>query len=193
MKFPEFKGPDGEDAYFTFLKNLNHLRQRSYSKPLSFPYALPVLKRFTEPRPPPGPSTKTYDAPDVPQHHQPTKRVQAFPHPWSPEDMKLVLCEKLQTGRDGWSQAYTGKLTIGTRTCDVVVKLYQECMFRDPSSTNFYGPEGVFDGDWMSGTEVAQREAWSYNMLDRYQGSTIPYSYGFYEVTGISFKTHFIH
>jgi hypothetical protein len=40
MKFPEFKAPDGEDAYFNLLKSLDYLRQRAYSKPLSFPYAL---------------------------------------------------------------------------------------------------------------------------------------------------------
>ena len=52
----------------------------------------------------------------------------------------------------GWSHVYGGRLTIGKQTCVVVVKLYQECMFRDPSPLNFYGLEGIFDGDWPSGS-----------------------------------------
>ena len=83
----------------------------------------------------------------------------------------------------GWSHVYGGRLTIGKQTCVVVVELYQECMFRDPSPLNYYGLEGIFDGDWPSGTEVAQREAWAYKQLQQYQGSTVPYSYGFYTIT----------
>jgi hypothetical protein len=96
--------------------------------------------------------------------------------------MHVVLEGELQTGREGWSQVYEGRLNIGKQTCVVVVKLYQECMFRDPSPVNFYGSEGIFEGDWPSGTEVAQREAWAYKQLHQYQGSTVPYSYGFYRV-----------
>jgi hypothetical protein len=81
----------------------------------------------------------------------------------------------LQTGYGRWSQVYASKLTVGRRTCDIMVKLYRECMFREPDSTNFYGSEGIFEGDWPSGTEVAQREAWAYKRLQRYQGSTVPY------------------
>lgn len=99
--------------------------------------------------------------------------------------MHVVLEEELQTGRDGWSQVYRGQLTIGKQTCVVVVKLYQECMFRDPSAIDFYGSE-EFEGGWPSGTEVAQREAWAYQLLQQYQGSTVPYSYGFYTVTYLS-------
>jgi hypothetical protein len=109
--------------------------------------------------------------------------MRVFPELSSPTEMHVVLEGELQTGRDGWSQVYEGRLTIGNQTCVVVVKLYQECMFRDPSAVNFYGSEGIFEGDWPSGTEVAQREAWAYKQLQQYQGSTVPYSYGFYTVT----------
>ena len=97
--------------------------------------------------------------------------------------MHLILDAELQTGRDGWSQVYEGRLgTQGEQPRVVVVKLYQECMFPDPSAVNFYGSEGIFEGDWPSGTEVAQREAWAYERLRGYQGSVVPYSYGFYTV-----------
>jgi len=72
-----------------------------------------------------------------------------FPELSSPKEMQAVLERELQTG---------------------VVKLYQECMFPDPSSVNFYGSEGIFEGDWPSGTKVAQREAWAYKLLQQYQG-----------------------
>ncbi|KIM87815.1 hypothetical protein PILCRDRAFT_262204 [Piloderma croceum F 1598] len=93
--------------------------------------------------------------------------------------MKVVLKGELQTGRrEGWSQVYAGYLTIGARSCNVVVKLYQECMFRDPSPDDFCDSGGMFEGSWPSGTEVAQRAAWRYQQLQQYQGSTLPYSCG---------------
>jgi hypothetical protein len=109
--------------------------------------------------------------------------MRVFPELSSPAEMTIVLEQELQTGRKVWSQVYEGRLTVGTQSCNVIVKLYQECMFRDPKGVNFYGSEGIFEGDWPSGTEVAQREAWAYKQLQEYQGSTIPYSYGFYTVT----------
>jgi hypothetical protein len=84
--------------------------------------------------------------------------------------MKNILEKELQTGRNRWAQVYEGQLSIGTLTCNVVVKLYQECMFRDPSQMNFYGSKGIFEGDWPSLTQVAQREAWAYKQLQGYQG-----------------------
>jgi hypothetical protein len=62
-------------------------------------------------------------------------------------------------------------------------------MFRDPNLADFYNPNpnGIPDGGLFSATEVAQREAWAYKMLAQYQGSSIPFSYGFYIVMFTSF------
>jgi hypothetical protein len=147
------------------------------------------VDQCTNPGPPQG-RTETSVPPVVPQRYQPKKRMRVFPELSSPTAMHVVLEEKLQTGRDGWSQVYEGRLTIGEQTYLVMVKLYQECMFRDPSAVNFYGSEGIFEGDWPSGTEVAQREAWAYKQLQQYQGSTVPYSYGFYMVTCFPLSLH---
>ena len=165
------------------------LREKVYMAPLTFPHTLQVVDQCTNPDPPQG-HTETSVPPEVPQHHQPKKRMRIFPELSSPKEMQVVLERELQTGRKGWSQVYAGRLTVRTRTCDVVVKLYQECMFPDPSSVNFYGSEGIFEGDWPSGTEVAQREAWAYKLLQQYHGFIVPYSYGFYTVTCIYFLLH---
>jgi hypothetical protein len=180
--FPTFEPPRCEKDYLNFVEQLIDLRQKAYRAPLTFPHTLSVVDQCTDPGPPQG-RTETSVPPVVPQCHQPKRRMRVFPELSSPIAMHVVLEEELQTGRDGWSQVYGGRLTIGKQTCVVVVKLYQECMFRDPSAVNFYGSEGIFEGDWPSGTEVAQREAWAYKQLQQYQGSTVPYSYGFYTVT----------
>jgi len=161
-----------------FFHQLLDSRKKVYRAPLNFPHVLSVVDQCTNPSPPQG-RTETSVPPVVPQRHQPKKRTRFFPELSSPTAMHVVLDGELQTGRDGWSQVFEGRLTIGKQTCVVVVKLYQECMFPDPSAINFYGSE-VFEGDWPSGTEVAQREAWAYKQLQQYQGSTVPYSYGFY-------------
>jgi hypothetical protein len=88
--------------------------------------------------------------------------MRVFPES-SPKDMYVVLEAEMQTGRSGWSQVFAGRLTIGTRTCDIVVKLYHECMFQDPSASDFYGSE--IPGEWLAGIQVAQIEAWAYEKL----------------------------
>ena len=180
--FPTFKPPQCREQYLEFRKQLTALREEVYKAPLTLPHTLAVIDRCTNPRPPLG-HTEISSPPVTPRYHEPKKRMNAFPEPWFPAQMKIVLEKELQTGRNGWAQVYEGQLSIDTRSCNVVVKLYQECMFRDPSEINFYGSEGIFEGDWPSGTEVAQREAWAYKQLQEYQGSTVPYSYGFYTVT----------
>jgi hypothetical protein len=180
--FPRFQPPRCENDCIIFVKQLSNLRQDVYQRPLSFPHHLPVEAQCQHPSSPPG-HAATFDPPGVPQCHQPKGRTRVFDELSSPNDMKVVLKGELQTGREGWSQVYTGRLTIGARSCNVVVKLYQECMFRDPCPADFYGSGGIFEDGWPSGTEVAQREAWGYQQLQQYQGSTLPYSYGFYKVT----------
>ena len=180
--FPTFKPPRCREEYLEFRHKLTTLRKEVYKAPLTLPHTLPVIDRCTNPRPPLG-HTETSSPPVVPQRHEPKKRMRGFLELLSPAEMKVVLENELQAGRDGWAQVYEGQLTIGTQSCKVVVKLYQECMFRDPCEINCYGSKGIFEGDWPSGTEVAQREAWAYNQLQEYQGSTVPYSYGFYTVT----------
>lgn len=177
--FPTFQPPRCEKDYLNFLQHLMDLRENVYRAPLTFPHTLQVVDQCTDPYPPRG-RTEISAPPKVPQHHQPKKRMRIFPELSSPEEMQVVIERGLQTGCEKWSQVYAGRLTVRARTCDVVVKLYQECMFPEPSSVNFYGSEGIFEGDWPSGTELAQREAWAYNLLQQYQGSTVPYSYGFY-------------
>jgi hypothetical protein len=180
--FPTFKPPCCREEYLEFRQQLSALREEVYKTPLILPHTLPVVGRCTNPVPPLG-HTETSSPPVVPQRHEPKKRIRIFPELSPPSELQVVLEKELQTGRSGWAQVYEGQLTIGTRSCDVVVKLYQECMFCDPSEINFYGSEGIFEGDWPSGTEVAQREAWAYKQLQKYQGSTVPHSYGFYTVT----------
>ena len=187
--FATFQPPRCEKDYLNFVEQLIDLRQKAYRAPLTFPHTLSVVDQCTNPGPPQG-RTETSVPPVVPWRHQPKKCMRVFPELSSPTAMHVVLAEELQTGRDGWSQVYEGRLTIGEQTCLVVVKLYQECMFRDPSAFNFYGSEGIFEGDWPSGTEVAQREAWAYKQLQQYQGSTVPYSYGFYMVTCFPSSLH---
>jgi hypothetical protein len=189
--FPTFQPPRCEKDYLDFLQQLMDLRAKAFITPLTFPHTLQVVDQCTDPCPPQG-HTETYVSPEVPQRHQPKKRMRVFPELSSPKEMQVVLERELQTGLKGWSQVYGGRLTIHTQTCDVIVKLYQECMFPDPSPLNFFGSKGIFEGDWPSGTEVAQREAWAYKLLRRYQGSTVPYSYGFYTVTCMHFITYFV-
>jgi hypothetical protein len=188
--FPTFQPPRCEKDYLNFLQQLIDLREKAHRAPLTFPHTLQVVDQCTNPCPPQG-STETSVPPEVPQRHQPKKRMRIFPEHSSPQEMQVVLERELQTGRKGWSQVYAGRLTVRTQTCNIVVKLYQECMFPDPSSVNFYGSEGIFESDWPSGTEVAQREAWAYKLLQLYQGYIVPYSYGFYTVTCIHFVTSF--
>ena len=181
--FPTFQPPRCEKDYLSFLQQLLDLRKKAYNAPLTFPHTLQAANQCTNPCPPQG-RTETSIPPEVPQLCQPKKHMHVLPELSSPEEMQVVLERELQTGRKGWSQVYAGRLTARRRTCDVVVKLYQECMFPDPSSINFYGSKDIFEGDWPSGTEVAQREAWAYNLLQQCQGSTIPYSYGIWFLYG---------
>ena len=135
--FPTFQPPRCEEDLLGFLGDLSVWRARAI-EPLKFPQTLTVVDQCANPRPPLG-HTETSDAPKVPERHQPKKRMRVFPELSSPKEMRVVLEGELQTGYGRWSQVYASKLTIGRRTCDVVVKLYRECMFREPDSTNFYG------------------------------------------------------
>jgi hypothetical protein len=76
-------------------------------------------------------STETSTPPVVPRCHQPKQRIRVFPEFSSPAGMKIVPEKELQTGCNRWAQVYEGQLTIGTQSCHVVVKLYQECTFPD--------------------------------------------------------------
>jgi hypothetical protein len=184
--FPDFQPPRCDEEHKKLCENLSISRAKAYKHTLYLPGSeLPVLAQCTNPHPPPG-QTEVYDSPEVPRRHQPRKRAQGFPELSLPSDMHVFLDHPIQTGRHGWAQVYAGRLTIQQKTCDVVVKLYQECMFRDPDSSSFYAPNGYLSGDWSSATDIAQQEAWAYSMLKEYQGSTIPYSYGFYIVSGRS-------
>jgi hypothetical protein len=180
--FPHFEPPHCKDEYYALLDRLSDLRRKAVEKPLRLPHDLMVVDQCTDPRPPDG-TTEILNDPQLPSQHQPKQRARVFPEFSSPEDMQVVLVEAIQTGEGGWAQVYAGRFTIGTRSCDVIVKLYQECMFRKPYGSEFYGMD---KGEWPSATEVAQCEAWAYQMLEQYQGSTIPYSYGFYNVTSFS-------
>jgi len=183
--FPKFQPPTCDEDYNKFRENLYILRAKAYKDTFELPgFELPVLAQCTDPNPPPG-TIEVYEAPDVPRHHQPIRRVRYFPELSSPNDMHVFLDHPLQTGCQGWAQVYAGRLSIHGKTRDVVVKLYQECMFRDPDSRNFYAIDGYHTSDWNPATTVAQWEAWAYLMLKEYQGSTVPYSFGFYTVSGI--------
>jgi len=166
--FPEFQAPRCDEEYNKFRKNLSNSRSKAYKDTFNLPgFELPVLAQCTDPYPPPG-QIEVHEAPDVPRRHQPIMRVRHFPELSSPNDMHVFLDHPLQTGRQGWAQVYAGRLSIHGKTCDVVVKLYQECMFRDPDPRNFYAIDGYRTSDWNPATTVAQREAWAYLMLKEY-------------------------
>jgi hypothetical protein len=181
--FPRFKQPRCREDYTTLIDDMRARRREASAIKWKFPHVLPVLNDCKDPVPWEG-STDISQPPQVPRRHQPKQRQRVFPEVSSPRDMQVLLLTPLQTGYTKWSQVYVALLTIGGRSCEVVIKLYQQCMFLEPNSANV--------DEWSSATEVAQREAWAYQMLERYQGSTIPYSYGFYMVNGIQFIPHFI-
>jgi hypothetical protein len=183
--FPDFKPPRCDEEYNKLRDSLSISRAKAYKNTIDLPgFQLPVLAQCMDPHPPLG-QTEVYEVPDIPRRHQPRRRMRNFPELSSPNDMLVCLDHPLQTGRRGWAQVYAGKLTIHRKTCDVVVKLYQECMFQDPDPSNFYAVNGYLSSDWSSATDIAQQEAWAYSMLKDYQGTTIPNSYGFYIVSGI--------
>jgi hypothetical protein len=169
--FPRFKQPRCREDYTTLIDDMRARRREASAIKWKFPHVLPVLNDCKDPVPWEG-STDISQPPQVPRRHQPKQRQRVFPEVSSPRDMQVLLLTPLQTGYTKWSQVYVALLTIGGRSCEVVIKLYQQCMFLEPNSANV--------DEWSSATEVAQREAWAYQMLERYQGSTIPYSYGFY-------------
>jgi len=90
-----------------------------------------------------------------------------------------MVTEPLHTGVDQLSQTYRSRVTQQNReSINVIVKLFQQSLLPYPSLENIV--DELSKGDWISATELAEREAWAYDKMAALQGTTIPHSYGFY-------------
>ena len=181
--FPTFQPPREKD-YLKSVEQLIVLREKAYKAPLTFPHTLSVVDQCTHPSPPQGRTERHL-------------YLQSF---LSAISRKGVLCVSFLSFRllqqCTWSWRKNCRLGAmdGRRSTGADLPLasgpalswwsYTEsACFEIPALSIFTVRRGIFEGDWPSGTEVAQREAWAYKQLQQYQGSTVPYSYGFYTVT----------
>jgi hypothetical protein len=101
----------------------------------------------------------------------------------------LVLSEPLRAGLDTLSQVWKARTRDGA---SFVVKIFTSFMASEPGwqwSDDPKDKEGGEVIDFMPDEEAAHREAWAYEKLRVLQGSYIPHSYGFYEVSIAYFLT----
>lgn len=178
--FPPFTPLHNKTEFDLFLNSLKHLRQKSFERPVTFPSVLPFLRACRNPTPPPG-SAPLPETCRIPSIFRPETRQRLLPK--SPlTEMPLILTESIQTGANHLSQTYRGHVNLpGCKPANVVVKLFQQSLFRYPCPAHFF--DRLSRGNWRSATYLAQREAWAYDKMTMLQGTTIPHSYGFYMVS----------
>jgi hypothetical protein len=69
--------------------------------------------------------------------------------------------------------------TVDEHQETVIVKIYQDCLVEEPW---WSGMDNTLEEYW-SIEEISHREAWAFGTLAELQGSLIPHSYGFYNVS----------
>jgi hypothetical protein len=120
-----------------------------------------------------------------PSQSHPIKRQRAAESSMFP----LVLSEPLRVGLGTLSQVWKAKTRDGA---SFVVKIFTSFMSSKPGwqwSDDPKDKEGGEVIDFMPDEEAAHREAWAYERLRVLQGSYIPHSYGFYQVSIAYFST----
>ncbi|KAL6299495.1 hypothetical protein BKA93DRAFT_753419 [Sparassis latifolia] len=105
------------------------------------------------------------------------------------QEVILAMYIPLQTGPQKWGQVWHGTMNVrslirtesrqGLAPAPVVVKIFQESLFEDPS---LFEPEmGIAQGGWLTGAQQARREAWAYSSTRSLQGREVPWSYGMFK------------
>jgi hypothetical protein len=179
--FPPFRAPQNENAFNTFFASLKHWRQASLDMPIHFPSALRSLRECRNPEPPVGSGPSLPETCRIPSIFLPDARPRLFRESYPLADATLTITEPLLTGLGRLSQTYCGHINHkGYEPVDVIVKLFQQSLFQYPCLGDFL--DTLSQNDWISATDLAQREAWAYNKMTALQGTTIPHSYGFYMV-----------
>jgi hypothetical protein len=180
--FPPFHAPQNETEFNAFVTSLENSRQASLDMPITFPSALRPLRECVNPEPPVGSEPLLPETCRIPAIFLPDVRPRFLPESRPLTDTTLVVTEPLLIGVNQLSQTYHGRVNCrGYESVEVVVKLFQQSLFRYPYLEDSF--DRFSQSDWVSATELAQREAWAYDKMIVLQGTTIPHSYGFYMVS----------
>lgn len=102
---------------------------------------------------------------------------------------KIILIEPLTptpTNPNIEIKSQVWKATI--QGIEVIIKIYFSC-FHYP----WWSKSMKKCMDFFPEEEQAHREAWAYNLLTNLQGTRIPRSYGFYEVSELEFRELILH
>lgn len=88
------------------------------------------------------------------------------------DKIEIVLGTPLQSGDKKWSQVWKARVNVpGAVGSDVVIKIFQESLFRRPDEYGVPGDEVEDYGWWPSGARIARTEAWAFNVkLKNLQG-----------------------
>jgi hypothetical protein len=179
--FPPFRAPQNENAFNTLFTSLKRSRQASLEMPFHYPSALRLLHECRNPEPPAGSGPLLPETCRISSIFLPDARPRLFQESHLLTDATLTITEPLLTGLNRLSQTYCGCINRrGYEPVDVIVKLFQQSFFQYPCLEDFLNTLSL--SDWISATDLAQREAWAYDKMTALQGTTIPYSYGFYLV-----------
>lgn len=107
--------------------------------------------------------------------------------------LSVQLIRPLRAGNGLWSQVWLADMTnvaqsltrtvptAAVASTTVVVKLYHDSFAAWPTVSNFFG--GVDNGEWRGCGEQMVREYWTYEEAKSLQGTILPHSYGFYDVS----------
>lgn len=91
---------------------------------------------------------------------------------FSSSNPTLFFTNPIQVDWNLWSQTWDAQsLSVETgRSNRVVVKIYQECLFRKPDDI-----EEMIEQSWHYGHRLAQTEAWAYQRMKSIQGKLISF------------------
>ena len=149
--------------------------------PIHCPFALCSLRECRNPESPVGSGPSLPETCRIPSIFLPDARPHFFRESYPLVDVTLTINKPLLMGLDRPSQTYCGCINHrGYEQVDVIVKLFQQSLFQYLCLGDFL--DMLSQNDWISATDLAQREAWAYNQMTVLQGMMIPHSYGFYMV-----------
>jgi hypothetical protein len=123
---------------------------------------------------PPGGQTMAHKSTTKPEQRPKASCV----HSIRPFDTRIALIQRITPRFGCKAQVWTANVNGNPES--VAIKIYQECLvFGEPW---WSVEDNKLKGFWPE-EEQSHREAWAYYMLTDLQGSIIPHSYGFYNVS----------
>ncbi|EIN04273.1 hypothetical protein PUNSTDRAFT_138668 [Punctularia strigosozonata HHB-11173 SS5] len=166
--------PRNYEEGVAYIQQLERTRAEATATPLSS--LLP--REFT----PSDAWTESVAATSTTKYH----RVSPFPDVLlsaaRPQDMVITVSKPIRAQVDTFTQVYLGTLRVGAgKPRSVCLKIYQQSLCQFPKEDCFDENDDWSD-IWRSAAQTAAIEAWAYRQLKSFQGSLIPYSFGFYKI-----------